>query len=94
METKLLQPELADKIYDLLVSVGGASERMRDSFIYHHCENKDGCDEWRFQGKLGFGGKYYSVKNRVDCYTEDRTQEAEAIINELNLKLSELCTSK
>ena len=90
MKEKLISPEKAQKIYDLLVSIGGASERMMDSFIYHHCESKEGCDEWRFQGKLGFGGKYYSERNVVDCYTEDRNPTTIAIINELNDKLSDI----
>jgi hypothetical protein len=90
MREELLTLERAEKIYDLLVSLGGASESMRSSFIYHHCENPDGCGEWRFQGKLGFGGKYYSRMNRVDAYTEDRTQEVIDIIEKLNILLSEV----
>ena len=90
MVEKLIPLENAQKIYDLLVCIGGASESMRESFIYHHCESEDGCGEWRFQGKLGFGGKYYSRMNKVDSYTEDRTQEVENIINELNDKLCNL----
>lgn len=80
----------ANKIYDLLVSIGGAWESDRDSFIYHHCDVKDGCDEWRFAGKLGFGGKYRSRDNRVDCYKEDDTIERKKIINELNEALSKI----
>jgi len=79
----------ANKIYDLLVSVGGAWESDRDSFIYHHCDVKDGCDEWRFRGKLGFGGKYRD-NNRVDCYKEDETPERRKIINELNEALAKI----
>ncbi len=80
----------ANKIYDLLVSIGGAWESDRDSFIYHHCDVKDGCDEWRFAGKLGFGGKYRSGYNRVDCYKEDETPERKKITNELNEALSKI----
>jgi hypothetical protein len=90
MKEKLIPVDKAQKIYDLLVSLGGASENMRDSFIYHHCESEDGCGEWRFQGKLGFGGKYYSRINKVDSYTEDRTQEVADIIEKLNILLSEI----
>jgi len=90
MKEKLIPAEKAQKIYDLLVTIGGASENMRDSFMYHHCENEYGCGEWRFQGKLGFGGKYYSARNVVDCYTEDRNQGSISIINELNEKLCNL----
>ena len=90
MKEKLIPVEIANKIYDLLVAIGGAAESMRDSFVYHHCEAEDGCGEWRFQGKLGYGGKYYSRMNKVDSYTEDRTQEVEDIIEKLNILLSEV----
>ena len=67
--------EKAGKVYDLLV---GAYEPDRDNFIYHHTESKDGCSEWRFCGKLGFGGKYrtgYKVVGKcpimVGCLCSD-----------------------
>lgn len=80
----------ANAVYDLLVRIGGANENERASFIHHHCVSKYGCDEWRFGGKLGFGGKYRSIKNRVDCYLEDETPERKKIITELNEVLSKL----
>jgi hypothetical protein len=80
----------ANKIYDILVNLGGASERMKDSFIYHHCESNDGCDEWRFGGKLGFGGKYRSRTNTVDCYLEDETISKKHLIKNINLELSKI----
>lgn len=85
-----MNTEKANKIYDLLVSIGGSVESERDSFIYHHTHSKDGCTEWRFQGLLGFGGKYRSTTNRVDCYREDETQERLKMINKLNEELSKL----
>ena len=82
-----IKSEIADKIYDVLVNIGGAYEGERDSFIYHHCTYKDGCDEWRFQGKLGYGGKYRSRYNKVDCYLEDETKERLHLIKEINAAL-------
>lgn len=79
----------ANSVYDLLVKIGGASESERSSFIYHHT-SKEGCDEWRFCGKLGYGGKYRSKANRVDCYKEDDTPERMEIIKELNNLLNKL----
>lgn len=79
-----MNKEKLNKVYDLLVSIGGAYEPERDSFIYHHTE---GCSEWRFSGKLGFGGKYRSGYNRVDCYLEDETPERIKLMNELNSEL-------
>ncbi len=82
--------EKASKVYDLLVSIGGANELDRNSFIYHHSESKEGCSEWRFSGKLGFGGKYRSIYNTVDCYREDETPERLKIIAELNDALAKI----
>jgi hypothetical protein len=87
MREKLLNKDKANKVYDLLVSIGGADERMRTSFVYHHCESEYGCDEWRFQGKLGFGGKYYSRGNKVCLYKEDETPERNEIRSHLNSEL-------
>lgn len=88
MNTKHLTPEFANKVYDILVTYGGAVERDRSSFIYHHCEDKYGCMEWRFCGKLGFGGKYRSQNNRVTMYSEDRNPEREKLKENIDLKLS------
>ena len=82
--------EKANKIYDLLVDIGGACEPDRDSFIYHHTKSEYGCTEWRFSDKLGFGGKYRSGYNRVDCYREDETSNRIKIIDELNAALSQI----
>ena len=77
----------ANEIYNALVSIGGADESMRESFVYHHCESKNGCGEWRFSGKLGFGGKYFSRNNRVSFYSENKTKEREAIKEKIDLEL-------
>ncbi len=82
--------DFANKVYDILINMGGASEDMRDSFVYHHVKSKDGCDEWRFGGKLGFGGKYRSRTNSVDCYAEDETSQRKNIISQINNELSNL----
>ena len=81
--------ERANKVYDILVELGGAVENMRDSFVYAHM-SKDVCTEWRFQGKLGFGGKYRSEYNTVDCYREDETKKRLKIIDKINNKLKEI----
>jgi len=50
--------------------------------------------EYRFQGTLGFGGKFRDNANRlapyVDCYSEDRTPPRSAIIEAVNAELSKL----
>jgi len=80
----------ANDVYDLLVQIGGAYEPDRQSFVYAHVKDKYPCTEWRFSGYLGFGGKYRSGRNSVDCYREDETAKRLAIIEELNSELSEL----
>lgn len=78
-----------NKVYDLLVEVGGASIHDKSYFITAHMRNPP-CDEYRFQGKLGFGGKYRSKTNRVDCYPEDETKERREIMSLLNGELAKL----
>jgi hypothetical protein len=82
--------EFFNRVYDLLVSIGGATESMRDSFIYHHARDKFPCDEFRFMGTLGFGGKYYRRENRVSCYREDETPLRRQIIERLNAELKKI----
>ena len=62
--------DLANKVYDVLVNLGGAGEHMRHSFVHHHTQDLP-CGEWRFQGKLFFGGKFRDQTFTVDCYRED-----------------------
>ncbi len=82
----------ASKVYDVLVRMGGASEMMRDSFIHHHSEERgrDICHEWRFGGRLGFGGKYWSSYNYVNCYSEDSTPERMSLIEIINQELKKI----
>lgn len=72
----LAEKELQRKfgcIYDVLIKFGDANAEDKDSFIYNHIHGD--ADEWRFIGKLGFGGKYRSKRNAVDCYYEDMNDE-------------------
>jgi len=86
--SKKLDIEKINEIYDILVHIGGAHEFEREGFIYSHCISEHCCEEWRFCGKLGFGGKYRSLTNTVDCYIEDMNDERFAIINKINSELS------
>lgn len=84
----MIDESVANKIYDILVSIGDANESERNDFIYTHLN--ECCEEWRFCGHLGFGGKYRSNTNTVDCYTEDETPQRKKLIKLINKKLSEL----
>lgn len=85
--------EWFDKVYSILVQFAGAREEDRDGFIYDHTNDFE-CREWRFCGKLGFGGKYRSGRNKVDCYPEDLTPERSAIIQQTNEELANLHKEK
>lgn len=94
-----ISENIADKIYDILVEIG-ASERMRKCFILTHAWDDDQ-HEWRFEGKLGFGGKFWNdwlyLQDkpiwRVNCYSEDETPERLEIIEKTNEKLQKLADS-
>lgn len=78
------------RVYDVLVNLGGASEVMRDTFLYAHCHDTYPTKEWRFQGHLGFGGKYRSELNSVDCYAENETPKRLELIKQMNKELKKL----
>lgn len=90
MINKELSPELANRVYDILVKVCGASEMMREAFVL--TETTEHCHEWRFGGKIGFGGKFWNTNGRlyVNCYNEDETRERKRIVGEANKLLAAL----
>jgi hypothetical protein len=86
-------PELEsfyEKVYDILVNVGGAPEIDRMYFIRIHSDIQMARNEWRFCGHLAFGGKYRKETNTVDCYYEDMTDKRRRIILEVNEKLQNI----
>jgi hypothetical protein len=90
---KHLTPNVANAIYSILVEIGGAYEGERSNFVFNCTKAKDGPPgEWRFCGKLKFGGKPYleSDRWRTGCYREDDTPERIALITEMNQRLEEL----
>jgi len=84
----ILSEKKAKAVYEILVKVCSANENEEFDFIYHH--TKSGCNEWRFIGSLGFGGKYWSGRNEISCYPEDLTTERERIIKIANEMLSKI----
>lgn len=79
---------LARRVYDVLMQEAGATQFMRSNFLLMW----DSTPEYRFQGLLGFGGKFR--RNRecmyVDCYPEDMTPGRAAIIEQTNRALDAL----
>lgn len=86
--------EVARKIWACLVKYAGATPSELDSFLIATTEHN--CDEYRFCGSLGAGGKIYldnrSARPRwwVNCNREDETLERRAIIRKVNRKLFQL----
>jgi len=71
-------------IFTVLVKEAGAHESGREDFVFHAIS---GTTEYRFQGALGFGGKFRPETWRVDCYPEDNTPERERMIKATNAAL-------
>lgn len=86
-----MEPETANAIYDICVKTCGASEGHRDQFVDYLTEEHDRY-EFRFCGKLGFGGKLYHSRSGtyVSCYSEDETPERRAMIEKANADIREL----
>ena len=79
-----------DDIYDILVDECGAPERQRAMFVHYLHEDQGSFGhEYRFQGKLGFGGKFHKHRDKmwVSAYQEDYTPERLAMIEAANERL-------
>ena len=77
MRTRPINLAEATMVLNILRQECGYSLPFRDvdNFLANIME---GCPEWRFQGALGFGGKFRNNGNHdntpyVDCYREDET---------------------
>jgi len=84
------KPEWLNAVLDLLVEVGGAPPSLRDEFLQLLGNTERTCDEFRFQGVFGFGGKYRRKTNTVDFFPEDSTPARVATQARLNKKLAKL----
>lgn len=82
-----------DAIYTVLVEECGAREDGREMFLAVRDEvRRELPIEYRFQGALGFGGKFRYHPTwlpYVDCYPEDLTPERRAMIERANKRLAE-----
>lgn len=85
----------AEQIYKILVELAGAGDYrdQRDMFNnWFGGQYQDFSREFRFQGNLGFGGKFWRNDGRfyVNCYREDETPERLETIERTNEALSSL----
>ncbi len=78
----------ASAVYDILIKHVDAPVSLRENFIIVMVSG-DANSEYRFQGKLGFGGKYRPATNKVECYKEDENPERMALIWAVNIVLAD-----
>lgn len=82
-------PEQAKAIYAILVDICGAHADDPDGFVAAFT-SKAPPTEWRFQGALGFGGKFRYPGLTVDCYPEGETAARMGAILVANERLAVL----
>ncbi len=75
-------------IYSILVNEAGANESGRECFIAVFMQ--DPPREYRFQGALGFGGKFWLDRYDVNCYREDEDDDRRRMIDKTNVLLGQL----
>ncbi len=85
-----ISPKAAVAIYAVLRLLG-ASHHDEEVFVQRFTSEQPP-PEWRFQGMLGFGGKFYRDEWtwRVGCYREDDTDARRAAMASANLLLETL----
>lgn len=88
-----MSEEQAQTVYDVLVQECGAPEGRRRDFVENftaEIARTKNTSEYRFQGDLGFGGKFYFERRQwsVDCEPRDETPERLAMIHRANVRLA------
>ena len=94
-----IQPneEEAIQIWKILVEHCGLFDEEVEMNRFMWVQSKDKiCREFRFQGKLGFGGKFRVRPDSwyVDCYQEDETAEILEAIKAANMALAQLLANR
>lgn len=87
-----LSTAAANALYDVVVHLAGAPESLREQWVHYATAEGShfGGLEFRFGGKLGFGGKLVYDGFRpafVSCYEEHRSPAKDAIIAATNADL-------
>ena len=80
------------EIYNILIKNCDANLEELEEFVLYNAK-KTIYPEWRFQGNLGFGGKYYASTNRISCYSEDLNPDTLKILEKTNNELK-ICKEK
>jgi len=76
--------------WSILVQHTGVREDGREAFMQAALDPWRPFTEYRFQGSLGFGGKFWRYDGRLycTCYPEDETKERLATIAKVNQLLA------
>lgn len=88
LRSKIQDPDISNRVYTILVTTCGASESERKDFVHAMQRTEQLCQEWRFRGMIGFGGKFYcSDLWCVGCYPEEEGPDSVTRIAEANEQL-------
>lgn len=99
MRYREITRDQAHEVIRVLITECGFTPRDRDGDMFVNnivtADKANVCHEYRFQGALGFGGKFrnngnYENTPHVDCYPENETPERRAMIGRANARLREL----
>lgn len=76
----------AAMVWGVLVAVCGARPSLWDQFVHYVTREDRYGHEFRFEGNLGPGGKFYRTNGSwtVSCYLEDHTNQRSRTIDEAN----------
>lgn len=86
-------PGFYEAVYALLAQQGQLRfDPLTRSAFVEYFSGSAGVKEWRFQGDLGFGGKFWFRYQGHDftCYPEDLTNERIELMKRLNDKIKAL----
>lgn len=94
--TRQISKQQANAIWDILVRHAGANDDpdARHNFVFDATSPRP-TGEYRFMGRLGFGGKFRNNGNNnnvpyVDYYLVDRTIARDAVVLATNAFLGDL----
>lgn len=92
MNAGVSSEEFYGRCWDLLVEHAGASTDPRERETFVHAFASPRTTEYRFQGHLGFGGKFRRghAKHYIDCYPEDLNPKTQEILDKVNSLIAEI----
>jgi hypothetical protein len=90
-ENPLMNKELAQRVYAVLVDVCGASNDERSQWRFEDAfEGDHPASQYRFEGSLGYGGKFFFPSFSVSYYCENQTPEGDETCKRANALLEPL----